>query len=424
MRTRVFLVVAAVGLLWAAAASAVPDPSWLYVLEGKHVQETDYAYRIFLEPDWSVSATFPRLREAQQPWYTVRVEESSVQASTAVASEWTEEDTWGNRWQTVYWSQLAERTTLERRALVVTEAMYGPVRTRDPYPLSKSARSSVPRAALSATDVVQKDDASIKDLAEEAVRGCVSELEAVARILALVGRRVVYACSADLCEPVYRVDAAYALEIGKGNCVSFANLALALLRAAGIPAVEANGFVADREESHAGHAWISVYFPAWGWVELESADWMPAYGETPRTFLMPQHITAYVGEGRGIATTGFSEEHAAAFTVLERPERKETAFASCAVGETVAWACAVEVPDGEGGTVQISLSGLPAGWSCTLSEDVVTLDMNPMARARDVLVAITPPAGAYPGQSATVTVRGTSAGADVGAVALTVTVGG
>jgi transglutaminase-like putative cysteine protease len=424
MRGQGALGVVAAVLLAAFAVGAAPAPKlpWLYVLEGKLVQETEYVYRVLMDPAWSVTATLPELRETAQPWYTVRVEEASVQASTAPSNEWAEEDTWGNRWRSLYWPQLAEALTLERRAVVVSEAVYGAVRTSDPYPLTKAARSAVPRSALSATQNIQKDDSTIVALAGEAVKGCVSELEAVARILALVGQRVVYACSADLCEPVYRVDAVYALELGKGNCVSYANLALALLRAAGIPAVAVNGFVADREESHASHAWISVYFPTWGWVEFESSDWMPAYGEAPRSLLMPQHITSYVAEERGVATAPFSEEHHAAFSILERPERKESVSATCRAGETVAWACSVEVPSGEGGTVALSFTTLPSGWTGTLSEATVTLDSNPVAHARDVLVAVTPPASAGVGQSATLTVRATCDGADVGTATLTVTV--
>jgi transglutaminase-like putative cysteine protease len=406
----------------APSAGSASASSWLYVLEGTFRQEIDYVYRVLLEPDWSVSATVPQLRDTEQPWYAVDVLDQTIGSSLAPSSEWTETDSWGTRWTTFFWNQLSEQTPFERTSRLVSEATYGAMHTRDPYPLDPKVVSSLPREALKATQNIQKDDPAIVALAREAVAGCATELEAVVRLLSAVCERTVYACSADLCEPVYRIDAVYTLGLGKGNCVSYAYLALALLRAAGIPAVEANGFVVDREESHAGHAWISVYFPSCGWVEFESADWMPAYGEVPRTFLMPQHVTAYVGEGKGISTARFSEVHETAFTILERPEAKASVASTCRAGETVAWACSLDVPGWDPVTVDLSLSGVPAGWRATLSAESIDVDPNASTGALDVLVALSPPAAAKAGQAATVSVQARSGGAVVGEVTLTVTV--
>ncbi|MEW5826329.1 MAG: transglutaminase domain-containing protein [Candidatus Bipolaricaulota bacterium] len=411
------LIVMAISCLAMGASS-----SWLYVLEGTFRQEIDYVYRVMLEPDWSVSATVPQLRETTQPWYAVDVLGETIGSTLAPSSEWTETDGWGTRWTTFFWNQLVDSTTFERTTRLVSDATYGAMHTNDPYPLDRKVTSSLPREALRATQSIQKDDAAISALARAAVAGCATELEAVARLLSVACERTVYACSADLCEPVYRVDAVYTLELGKGNCVSYANLVLALLRSAGIPAVAAHGFVVDREESHAGHAWISVYFPSWGWVEFESADWMPAYGEVPTTFLMPQHVTAYLGEGQGVSTAGFSEEHQTSFTILERPEAKASVEATCGAGETVAWALSVDGRCDEPTVVELTISGVPAGWRATLSNDSPILDPS-SPRALDVLLAVTPPASSARGEAATLLVRATVNGTHVGEASFAVTVG-
>ncbi len=209
-----------------------------------------------------------------------------------------ETDAMGNRWAVVRWSRAAGQITLARHVRCALATQYGPIFTSSTFPL---ARSSLPLEAwpgLRATAEVQSTASQMRALATELVRGAVTEIEAVARILGWVQSNVRYVCSRELCDLVPRVDALSTLDRLMGNCVNFANLCLALLRAAGIPALPVNGFVADRGGSHASHAWISVFFPDLGWVEFESSNWMPAYREVPVTFLLPQHITLYRGDGR------------------------------------------------------------------------------------------------------------------------------
>jgi len=45
-------------------------------------------------------------------------------------------------------------------------------------------------------------------------------------VLSWIRHEVEYACSKDLCDPVYRTDALFTMEKRKGNCVSYAQIAI------------------------------------------------------------------------------------------------------------------------------------------------------------------------------------------------------
>ena len=93
------------------------------------------------------------------------------------------------------------------------------------------------------------------------------------------------------------------LHSGKGVCQDFAHLAIACLRAFGLPARYVSGYVlpldgaAGRTGSHASHAWFAVWCPRFGWVDFDPTNNLLA-GE--------QHITLAWGRDYGDAspTTG------------------------------------------------------------------------------------------------------------------------
>ena len=178
MRTRMILAVVTLAMALFTTARA---QSWLYVLEGTFRQETTYTYQVILQPSAkATTATLPLLREIDEPWYAVRIKEQAVTASLAPSNQKTSDDTWGNRWTILSWPQLSAETIVKRQSRVVSEALYGPIRTSDPYPLTRTALTRVPGEALKGTNDIQKDDPSIRALASAAVAGCLTELEAVA----------------------------------------------------------------------------------------------------------------------------------------------------------------------------------------------------------------------------------------------------
>ena len=366
----------------------------LEVLEGIFRQTTAYTYTLTLEPDSrTADARIASLSPVDQPWYRVQIMSQTLAANTPWDVRQDQEDKNGNRIAELLWRHASEEIVITRTVQAVSEAVYGPMTLSDPYPI---ATASVPwsiRSALQPGSQYQSDDASLRATARGVTEGSLSQLDAVVRVLSWIRREVRYACGKDLCDPVYRVDALATLEKKIGNCVSYANLAIAMLRAIGVPTVEVTGFVADRAESRAAHAWIACYFPSVGWVEFESADWMPAYREAPMTYLMPQHITIWNAiVDAGISSAPFSELHEATFSISQRPDLRTHVEGTVAAGHPIAWVITVSRPTTDDAWLSLAIQDLPDGWKAALSEQEVFIGENDLGATLDVLVTIIPSA--------------------------------
>ena len=94
----------------------------------------------------------------------------------------------------------------------------------------------------------------------------------------------------DISTPVCEV-----LKSKRGVCQDFAHLSLAALRALGLPARYVSGYLLTRpppgkqklQGSDASHAWVSVWSPEWGWVDLD-----------PTNGLIPKNEPITVAYGR------------------------------------------------------------------------------------------------------------------------------
>jgi transglutaminase-like putative cysteine protease len=62
------------------------------------------------------------------------------------------------------------------------------------------------------------------------------------------------------------------LEIRRGVCQDFAHLMIACLRSRGLAARYVSGYVRSLVGSAASHAWVSVYTPPFGWLELDPTN--------------------------------------------------------------------------------------------------------------------------------------------------------
>ena len=62
------------------------------------------------------------------------------------------------------------------------------------------------------------------------------------------------------------------LEIRRGVCQDFAHLMIACLRSRGLPARYVSGYVRSLAGSAASHAWVAVYAPPFGWLELDPTN--------------------------------------------------------------------------------------------------------------------------------------------------------
>jgi hypothetical protein len=114
----------------------------------------------------------------------------------------------------------------------------------------------------------QSDHREIIDQAAFLVEKARTEVEAVVAILDWIGAKVTYDYSFELDN-----DALSVYRNRSGVCAGYSNLAVALLRSAGIPA-RSRGGCALWELHGAGHAWIEVYYPDVGWVPSEPTNGM------------------------------------------------------------------------------------------------------------------------------------------------------
>jgi len=128
-------------------------------------------------------------------------------------------------------------------------------------------------------------------LAGELTAGAATEHQAVNAILSYVADAIMYQYSPK------QYDALYSLATGTGNCQNYAHLAVALLRASGIPArvvigqtlkdnwkmpIDKQGSFLVQGIGEGFHAWIEVYYPDLGWL--------PCDPEQSRFFTSTRHI--------------------------------------------------------------------------------------------------------------------------------------
>ena len=175
-----------------------------------------------------------------------------------------------------------------------------------------------PEQALAFYTGTEEDRANLLKLAETITAGCKTDTEKADAIGRWISGNIYY----DVATSAYASDTFYRRE---GNCLSYANLMMFLLRSLGIPAVVGDGWRGDMKTStvdlfnYEGHAWIFVllngewvlYDPLWisggttdrdymaEWIYFDCVEFVtPAYdGENlpPEAYDKPK---AYYTEGK------------------------------------------------------------------------------------------------------------------------------
>lgn len=136
--------------------------------------------------------------------------------------------------------------------------------TQAGFPLDAGDLPSEVLPYLQPTSQQQSDDPAIITQAQALVVGAEAEAQAVVSILDWVRANITYDHSFSL-----PVDAVSVYNNRSGFCAGFSNLAVALLRAVGIPARVQTGCGLWALPNGGGHAWIEVYYPDIGWVPSE-----------------------------------------------------------------------------------------------------------------------------------------------------------
>ena len=168
-------------------------------------------------------------------------------------------------------------------------AAISPRTSRAPFPLKVVPKAEQP--FLKRTKLVQSDAPQIIELAGELTAGANTEHQAVIAILGHVADAIKYQYNPK------QYDALFGLTTGTGNCQNFSHLAVALLRASGIPArvsigqtlkdkwkipLDNKGSSLVQGLGEGLHAWIEVWYPDLGWL--------PCDPQQSRLFTSTRHI--------------------------------------------------------------------------------------------------------------------------------------
>lgn len=148
--------------------------------------------------------------------------------------------------------------------------------TSDEFPFDSSGLPESVTTFLEPSEKVQSDESVFIDLADDITEGLTTQLEAMAAINGWVIDNISYGTN-----PA-GIDALSTINLMYGNCSNYAHIALALTRAAGIPARFAAGFSLSKSYTlpagtgsiyqnwgEGTHAWIEVYYPSLGWIPYD-----------------------------------------------------------------------------------------------------------------------------------------------------------
>ncbi len=197
-------------------------------------------------------------------------------------------DSFGNIFRIVTWRDIERDAKINVTFDVTIESVLRKMESKSEFPL-KNIPDSLKRY-LAPTEMVQSRSLEIMDLAVRLTENVKTEYEAVRSILNYVADHIKYTYN----PPQY--DALYTLKTGKGNCQNYAHLALALLRASGIPSRIVGGISLKEQMKipigggdylvqsmgQGGHAWIEIYFPDIGWLSYDP--------QQSRQFTSTRHI--------------------------------------------------------------------------------------------------------------------------------------
>ena len=207
----------------------------------------------------------------------------------------------------------------------VTSKMH-PLKSRVPFPPASGAIPAAYRQYLLPEKDRQSGDAALVRKAREITRGSTHVHEAADAILAWIADNMTFDTTITV-----PADAVSAYQYRKAYCVGYSNLSVALLRAAGIPARVAHGYLPPGYEwgfskeywgvkvNDGGfHAYLEIYYPDTGWVFADA--------EHSHHFVDPFHIIlrldgmAMPGSYKG----GYLDVDKATFYTIFREEDRTT----------------------------------------------------------------------------------------------------
>jgi len=207
---------------------------------------------------------------------------------------------------------------------VQVTAKMAPMKTRVPFPIPAGMVNGSLQQYLMPERDRQSGDPSIVRLAGELTQGSRYAHEAANAVLTWIADNLTFDSSITVPS-----DASSALKYRKAYCVGYSNLAVAMLRAAGIPARIAHGYLPPGYEwgfskdywgvkvNDGGfHAYLEIYFPDTGWVFTDA--------EHSHFFVDPFHIILRLDgmDMPGVYKGGYLDvDKATFFTIFNEEDR-------------------------------------------------------------------------------------------------------
>lgn len=187
-----------------------------------------------------------------------------------------EVDGHGNIFKVATWKGLKHDVTVTVSYTARVKSNLPVIKSTAPYPPPPVTEDA--SDFLKPTKEIQSDHPHILSAARELTAGTATQYGAVTAIINHVADTITYAHN-----PAH-YDALHTLETKKGNCTNIAHAAIALLRAAGIPARMVGGIGLKKRWAvpigaggnliqgfaRGSHAWIEVYYPDLGWLPCDT----------------------------------------------------------------------------------------------------------------------------------------------------------
>ncbi len=232
----------------------------------------------------------PIPREVAQANYSQTIESQTITYSVSPSEVADFTDQYGNIYKVARWDkEQVGKIVATLEVLLLRKVGMEPVTSSDPYPIPAQLIPNEVKSYLNPSTQIQSDNPAIITQAQVLNQGLTKETDVVNSTLAWISQNIKWGCPSDTGN--YAADAVWTLEKREGNCVNFANLTIALLRAQGIPARYVLGFK-GYEDSNPGylkpvngsdwHVWAEAYYPEAGWVRYDAAyfdhPWHIPYG--------------------------------------------------------------------------------------------------------------------------------------------------
>ena len=202
-------------------------------------------------------------------------------SSSAPTRQVDEVDAVGNRYRVIkfYKPQPEDIRITQRLVGVTTQASLDNPLPSAAFPLTTTSDAAAPY--LKSSRLAESDDPAIFNLAIFLTRDLATEAEAVARIARWTFNHIDYAEGNYIPE----VDASSTLQNRCAQCRGYANLFIALARAAGIPARMVTGYTLSgsmnvplssdglshlsMDSPSSPHAWVEIWYPGAGWTPYD-----------------------------------------------------------------------------------------------------------------------------------------------------------